>query len=598
MKMLEGIPIKLVCIILFLYLSELCIAQGLGQFLSRINREEENPLPDDDIILLEYIEHSFSELNPSIIEHIERLTFLEEIDISLLKSTKEFQLIPRNKLSENGELFIDFLNTLNKKQIPVDIYFKQYFTAKNDLQFRWTGRINQGNKEFGFLAERDPFETRALDQISMYMEIKTNYGNIFLGDHQINNGYGLLLWRSVPVKKGIGSFNQLSRIGKGLQIYKSSHENWKIRGVGSQIYTKLGQITVSIGQTNRDGEIDSTGNLKVYDSGIHVSETELNRQESLSEKSIIMNWEKEIKDGVFGFTTLSASWTEKKRVLRALGNSLYFNKKIDVLNIFGEIANGNNKTMASLMGVKTNFKMFKYLGIVRKIAPGYKSLRSNPSTEWLSTSEGENGFFQSILFKIDKHRFTLYTDLFRKIRSSTLGIYPESGIESGAQYEKRGKNSIIRLRLKQENKTLTSTKFITDELNTTNSTTRYQITGYYTHSGNFKSKLQLNVTEANEAIGYGVNYRLDKQISHMNYTIDWISSNVNSFDTRIYFWDINLPGEMRSKMVSYMGHNLGIRMSYKADHYRLSFRISSTWKDSLFMIKPEVTSGLLLESYY
>jgi len=55
---------------------------------------------------------------------------------------------------------------------------------------------------------------------------------------------------------------------------------------------------------------------------------------------------------------------------------------------------------------------------------------------------------------------------------------------------------------------------------------------------------------------------------------------------------------MRSKMVSYIGHNLGVRVVYKSEQYRLSFRISSTWENSHFNIRPEVSSGLLLESYF
>ena len=598
MKTLEGIPIKLVCTILFLFLSELCVAQGLNQFLSQINREEENPLPDDDIISLEYIEHIYSGLNLKIIHHIEGLSFLDESDIVLLKSYDESQSIPLNKLSENGELFVEFLNTLNQIKLPTDIFFKQYFTAKNDLQVRLTGRINRGENQFGFLVERDPFEEKALDQISMYLDIKTSFGNIVFGDFQLNNGYGLLLWRSVPVKKGIGSFSQLSRIGKGLQVYKSSHENWNIRGVVSQIHNRFGRITISIGETKRDGEIDSTGQLKIFNTGIHVSESELVRKESLNEKSSILNWEKEFKKNIFGATVLNAQWIENESQIRAIGQSLYFNTKIDIIDLFGETAIGNNKTQASILGVKSSFKLSKYLGIIRRIEPKYSSLRSNPSTEWSSTSDGENGIYQSILFKINNHRFSLYNDIFKKRLNSAPDIYPESGFESGVQYERRGKKLTIRLRVKNENKTITSTGFLAEDFNPNNMTTRYQATGYYTHSNHLKSKLQLNVTEVNGSIGYGINYRLDKQISQVNYVFDWTSSNVKSFDTRIYFWDINLPGEMRSKMVSYIGHNLGVRVVYKSEQYRLSFRISSTWENSHFNIRPEVSSGLLLESYF
>ena len=93
MKALEDIPIKLVYLTLFLFLIDLGQAQGLNHFLSQINRDEENPLPEDDIYALEYIENHFRELNPFFISQIEKMTFLDENDIQQFKSQKELSAI-------------------------------------------------------------------------------------------------------------------------------------------------------------------------------------------------------------------------------------------------------------------------------------------------------------------------------------------------------------------------------------------------------------------------------------------------------------------------------------------------------------------------
>jgi len=596
---LEDIPIKLVYLTLFLFLIDLGQAQGLNHFLSQINRDEENPLPEDDIYALEYIENHFRELNPFFISQIEKMTFLDENDIQQFKSQKELSAISKKQLSNNGELFFEFIETLNKQRSIGDIHIKQYFTFKNDVQYRWTSRLNKENKAIGLLVERDAFETQALDHVGLYIGIKTDKGEIIVGDYQINHAYGLLLWRSVPVKKGIGSIGQLSRRGKGLRPYKSSHENWAIRGLAYQWGTEKGQFLVSIGYTDRDGSIDTLGSYSIYETGIHVSATELGRKDGISENSLIVNYEHTFKLGVFGLCVLYANLKDKgKNFVETKGQSIYFDSKIKQVRLFGEFALGHQNTSASYFGIKTDNRQFKYVAILRNYSPEYFSLRSNPSTEWSSKSAGERGIYQGFTFKLNRHRITFYNDLFRKQISTSIEAFPESGLESGIQYEWRASKTIVRVRFKTEKKTRSTPQFIGEVYSNNNLTNRYQATTYHSYAKDLKSKLQINITESNEDIGYGINYRLDKNWHQWNFIFDGTSSSVESFDARIYFWDVNLPGEMRSRMVSFSGHNLGFRFSYSNNSYRLSMRLSSTWKNLNFKIKPVVSSGLLLESFF
>ena len=78
--------------------------------------------------------------------------------------------------------------------------------------------------------------------------------------------------------------------------------------------------------------------------------------------------------------------------------------------------------------------------------------------------------------------------------------------------------------------------------------------------------------------GFGVDLRLSYMPSRMRIDLDWVSAWVNDYNARLYFWDINLPGEMRSRLYSKDSHSIGVKTMLKADNRStLAFRFRRVW---------------------
>ena len=71
----------------------------------------------------------------------------------------------------------------------------------------------------------------------------------------------------------------------------------------------------------------------------------------------------------------------------------------------------------------------------------------------------------------------------------------------------------------------------------------------------------------------------------------WIAAQIDDFNGRVYFWDLNLPGEMRSVAISQNKQILGFRVQMKPNNnYRLYMRWRSSWDSIRF-------SGTAMQSY-
>jgi hypothetical protein len=71
----------------------------------------------------------------------------------------------------------------------------------------------------------------------------------------------------------------------------------------------------------------------------------------------------------------------------------------------------------------------------------------------------------------------------------------------------------------------------------------------------------------------------------------WIAAQIDDFNGRVYFWDLNLPGEMRSVAISQNKQILGFRVQMKPNNnYRLYMRWRSSWNSIRF-------SGTAMQSY-
>jgi hypothetical protein len=73
-------------------------------------------------------------------------------------------------------------------------------------------------------------------------------------------------------------------------------------------------------------------------------------------------------------------------------------------------------------------------------------------------------------------------------------------------------------------------------------------------------------------------------------------AQIDDYNSRVYFWDINLPGEMRSLAVSHSGQLIGLRIQMKkTNNYQISFRTRYEWNSLKFLGTPEISTAFSLQ---
>ena len=88
----------------------------------------------------------------------------------------------------------------------------------------------------------------------------------------------------------------------------------------------------------------------------------------------------------------------------------------------------------------------------------------------------------------------------------------------------------------------------------------------YTVNSFVKLRLQIQETKAGNdqkiVTGKGAASRIWFTLRPWGIELDWVSAKVEDYDSRIYFWDVNLPGEMRSTMYSKDASSVGVKVVY------------------------------------
>lgn len=231
-------------------------------------------------------------------------------------------------------------------------------------KFRYSNRISAG-----FTAEKDlgePFfneKNKGYDFLSASVQLN-DFGvfkNIVVGDFRAAFGQGLVLRQQFAMGKSSYVLNVSSRTS-GLKRYTSTDEYNFFRGAGATVKLRNWEITAFYSNKNIDG--DSTGGFiaSINKTGLHRTETEINRKKTTNQQ-------------VFGtnITFTSLHWqigiTATQTILdlplipdKSIYNFHYFEGKEQTaagihykgvwnkFNFFGETALTNNFALATLNG--------------------------------------------------------------------------------------------------------------------------------------------------------------------------------------------------------------------------------------------------------
>jgi hypothetical protein len=550
---------------------------------SLFRQDAEESIPEEDLLLLEEILVHSSGISAGVLKQLMALTILSDQDIQLLKY---YARKPNPKLilkaPDLSPRLRDLLRLIERESRPgpSSIVFKHWLAASRGLRYRWRGRANLETGTIGFFLERDPGERKIGDFYSLYLLHSGDHGEWILGDHQLVAGFGLLAGHAYRVNKGFSSLSLFTRPGQGLLPYRSTHEAWSNRGLGWTDSNRLGRFTVSFSHNRREGYLDKKSGVNVLTSGSHVgSGLELDR--SLAENLAIFNWEYESENGLGGFILAEQQWND------LLGQRLVFHYRgvyglvrRKGQTVFSEWALGRNRIEAYYAGLSLRKYGFQYVLNLRKYEPGYTGFRSDPFSEWGGTEWNESGLYQGLRFKTGVLRMTLFTD--RYLRPGDP--FHQSGLETGIRAEGRFMGMDFDIQRKQERKQ-NEPKLIfgTSAPERERIRQSWRITCRSKNQG-WKIQYARVSTNGVKTPGEGLYFQMNRRQGKLFFQANWVMVSVQNYGNRLYFWDVNLPGEMVSRMyatsgmgpaflIMYQGMRgaqIGGRCRFWFSHYRLS----------------------------
>jgi hypothetical protein len=571
------------------------------------NLDAEIAIPDEDVVLINEILKGQWPLGEELAKQISKLSFIDYDDEQALNAVSDGKELLA--LSKNGEIsnyLRQLINIVDKSVLLYkdigDILVNQYMVFNDDYRYRWKFNYSTNDYSTGLIAERDPNENKLIDHISGYLTKKYNSGELIVGDYQIVSGFGLWSWRSVSTRKSFETIAGLPRIGRGISPYRSSNEAWYLRGIGYTKETKLGNLLISGGYTFQDGKLDSLGNLSLSYSGLHTGATSIEQQNNITESVILGQWNFNKPNTNIVTSIAGVNWNDKSHNNnRDWSGSVAYNQLFEYGNIFGEFARGYNRTVGTITGLRLKFPNVKYLLSSRYYSKGYSALRSNPFAEWVGNDRNEFGLFQSINFKYNNNIFTIYGDLYKAIDEENEDFFPKSGEEAGIRWEKRKGRRYQRIQWKWEKKSLEN-----DGVYLNSQQPRHEIDYTFKYSGVFNftksmwGKLQLTYSydemDESKSEAYGLDTQIWWEKENVSIFFDIVTTVTNDGSAWIYFWDVNLPGEMTTRVYTKNGISPAIKVLYRTKSgFELGFRLRTQWKEFDFTGTQEIFGALVFE---
>ena len=72
---------------------------------------------------------------------------------------------------------------------------------------------------------------------------------------------------------------------------------------------------------------------------------------------------------------------------------------------------------------------------------------------------------------------------------------------------------------------------------------------------------------------------------------------IDHFDSRVYFWDVNLPGEMLTRMIPHSSHSQGVKILFNISNAsKLGLKIRVNYLDLSFNSNVNISGRLFIQA--
>ena len=559
-------------------------------FLTDLGVDSESGIPDEDIQLINQLIFLPNKAVDQFRQIVTTLSFCDEESRDYLMHTISFNTID-SYLNPASPVLLQYLAQYylqNAAESPSRFSFK----AIQSVKYAYSGNYSwqAADLAYGATFYRDPNSLSGYKIPSIFWVKSNTKQSLFLGDYQVLTGYGLTFWRSVASGKGFETVLSGNTSQFRIIPFRSTTNSWSLRGAAIQ--RSLDPITICIGYSYR------TVNGYFDEDGYSVRQTRW-QEGSSHENLMFVQSLVSYTSGRVGAVFVSSQYSNSSSSEHFKRMSLFGSHTFRGVTFFGELnplLDGN-----LLGGISFKSKLVRMVIVGRSLNKPFPGSRQNPFSEWKSINRNEFGIFQGILVTFINNKVYGFIDIFRELNTPRQQLYSVSGRDLGLRWLYKKEKWRVRSQWKSENKLYPDINYGEQIMTSTATKSAVACAFYFQPSTHQILKINIMETHARETDDYshgrGGEISWSGEIRQkQTLKISLIHSKVQSFASRLYFWDINLPGEMRSLMVSTSGIStaLGYRIKFPLGG-EIGFRIRYTW-DPTFQQVEKSYFGLLLST--
>lgn len=536
---------------LWILLSGGISAQSAADLLDDLGLSPDLVVSEDDLDHLSALAWLPSDtISGPYISHMTSLSFIsgdsQDFLLSLKADLPRDSVLRRPDLPDDVRVFLAW-QPGHKEPVPVSGRLVQRVSGPANTRIYWKGQWTMEHSVAGFALTPNGTSQSMVKSGAFYLAGNRESWTWVAGDFQLATGYGMLFWKPFPAYKGFETISSYPRIGTGLQPFRSTTPDWSLRGLAVRRAGSTIDLTLGISRRALGSDFIPSGDLNVGES--HPV------QETLGIG--ILQWTGTAH--TIGIATAVSDYSGSGPPRPILRGSVFGRMTFPTARLFGEITG-----TGGVAGFQLRFGRIQYLGALRALHQPFSGARPNPVSEWSSRSRDENGVFQGLYFNLGSRRLWVYGDLFRQSGRPMKLVFPSLGRESGIRWEFTKTGSRLRLQWKQKrglayhNPDYYPIPQEPDNIRSTASATYY-----YTFGSGFKTRLQLTRVRSQQsdrkATGIGGMANIYLTVKSVKLAASVLAGQVEDFTARLYFWDLNLPDEMRSVMLSKSGYSAAIR---------------------------------------
>lgn len=571
----------LVCLWFWTFPGKAC-GQNSGTILDQLLTDPEITISEEDLDRLETLT-LLSGRDDATFRHLaEELSFLSQPDLEYLRacpSGKSLTTIRRDEQAPITLKKITGLVSVRTKRRSGPGYLQTRLTDGNVTRWHWKGRWSRNKLAYGWTLALSPDEPLATTIPTAYLEYRLNHTTVWLGDYQILSGLGFHFWRPTAIQKSFTTVQTRLRPNTRIIPYRSSYASWSLRGMAVQRQHSSKKFTLALSRRPIRGIITQDRQLTLNTTGWNAG--------AIGEAMVVAGMEASLKSGGAGMTLSHATYYKATQFVRRFRLFGYGWVEKNPVALAAEVSLLQPFSGALVLSLKFKPLQYRIMGRYAETEPG--GSRTNPMLEWSPATAHEKGIYQGLRFRSGAHTVSLYSDIFR-----TTGRGPDTGYENGLLWEYHVTGHRVRFLVKQKEKQRDDEIYYTPISPPVSVRITRSLTHYWTVSPVLKLKNQIIIVQPDRfkdhSIGGQTTLYYHPGYHQLEFSL--LRAHVNDFASRLYFWDTNLPGEMRSIMIPDSRQSVALSYRYSFPSGSLvAFR--ARWQWSHFQVPLRFDGGIV-----